>query len=278
MPIIAGYGLPLLVHAELQNNRTPPPAEARSYQSYLASRPPSWENDAIALMISLCKEYHCRVHIVHLSSADAFPTLRHAREAGLPLTVETCPHYLYFSAEEIADGDTRFKCAPPIRTLENRERLWQALQEGVIDFIASDHSPCPPELKLTEAGDFRRAWGGIASLQFALPVVWTAARSRGVGLPEIAKWMSQRPAAFLGGHHQKGAIAPGYDADLVVWNPDASFVLTSGMIHHRHKISPYAGQQLQGVVEMTFLRGEKVYDGGRFLAGPSGKRILSQPI
>ncbi|MGH7492640.1 MAG: allantoinase AllB [bacterium] len=276
MPVLADHGLPLLVHAELQNHHGGFPAEASSYQAYLASRPCSWENDAIALMISLCREYHCRVHIVHLSSAEAVPILKQARAEGLAITVETCPHYLYFSAEEIPDGDTRFKCAPPIRARENRERLWQALQEGVIDFIASDHSPCPPQLKLLEAGDFQRAWGGIASLQLTLPVIWTAARSRGFSLPEMAQWLSHRPAKFLGMHRQKGEIASGHDADLVIWNPEASFTVTTDMMHHRHKITPYAGRVLQGVVEMTLLRGRKIYEDGRFIDGPFGNPILYQ--
>jgi allantoinase len=277
MPILAGHGLPLLVHAELQKSESAPSVDARSYQAYLASRPRAWENEAIALMIRLCRDYDCRVHIVHLSSAEAISMLQHARAEGLPVTVETCPHYLFFSAEEIADGDTRFKCAPPIRERENREGLWQALQAGAIDFIASDHSPCPPELKLPEIGDFQRAWGGIASLQLTLPVIWTAARSRGHLLPVLAQWLSHRPAKFLGLHRHKGEIAPGHDADLVIWNPEATFTVTAEMIHHRHKITPYEGRQLYGVVEMTFLRGRKVFENDRFVGGPSGNIILPQP-
>ncbi len=277
MPMLANEGMPLLVHAELQKDQATWRDDPRSYPAYLASRPKSWENDAITLMAKLCREYHCRVHIVHLSSAEAIPLLQQAREEGLPITVETCPHYLFFSAEEIAEGDTRFKCAPPIREHENRERLWQALQAGVIDFIASDHSPCPPELKLLEAGDFQRAWGGIASLQFMLPVVWTAARARGFSLLEMARWLSHGPATFLVWHGQKGVIAAGFDADFVIWNPESSFKVTADMIHHRHKVTPYAGRQLHGIVEMTFLHGRKIYESGRFVAGPSGNRIMLQP-
>jgi allantoinase len=252
------------------NNNDP-----RSYQNYLASRPRAWELNAIALMIKLCEEYRCRVHLVHLSSAAAIPMLRQARERGLPLTVETCPHYLFFTAEEIPAGDTRFKCAPPIRERDNRERLWAALQEGVIDFIASDHSPCPPEMKRLEEGDFQRAWGGIASLQFTLPVTWTAARQRDVGLFHLSEWLCRGPAALLGLQGRKGAIAPGYDADFVVWNPEASFTLTAGMIHHRHKITPYEGRELFGVVEKTFLRGEKVYEPGQLKLEAMGKLLFN---
>lgn len=261
MPMIAQHDLPLLVHAEISNARSVYD-NPRSYQTYLASRPHAWELEAVAMMIKLCEEYDCRVHIVHLSSAEAIPMLQRARAEGLPLTVETCPHYLFFSAEEIAEGDTRFKCAPPIREHKNRERLWQALREGVIDFIASDHSPCPPEMKRLEEGEFMRAWGGIASLQFTLPVMWTAARVRGCSLLDLSEWLCRRPAALIGLQNRKGVIAAGYDADFVVWNPEVSFTLDASMIHHRHKLTPYERRELFGVVEKTFLRGEKVYDSG----------------
>lgn len=277
MPMIAASGLPLLVHAELNRNdsATNVASDPRRYQAYLASRPRAWENEAIRMMIALCREYRCRVHIVHLSSAESLPELRQARQAGLPLSIETCPHYLYFSAEEISGGDTRFKCAPPIREHENREQLWQALKAGGIDFIASDHSPCPPAMKAFDLGDFQRAWGGIASLQFTLPVMWTAAQQRGFSLLDLSEWLARRPAAFVGLSGRKGVIAEGYDADLVVWNPEASFTLTAEMIQHRHKVTPYEGQRLNGVVEMTFLRGQKIFERGRFGDEPLGKAILS---
>lgn len=288
MPIIAKSGVPLLVHAEVRspdvigkNNRSDEMLpfirhdnNTRNYKSYLASRPREWECDAIELLIRLCREYNCRTHIVHLSSADAMSSLQKARESGLPLTVETCPHYLYFCAEEIPDGDTRFKCAPPIRENENRERLWRALKEGVIDFIASDHSPCVPELKLLGSGDFQKAWGGISSLQFGLSIVWTEARQRGFSLSEVAAWMCHRPAQFLGLDGTKGAIASNYDADVVVWNPEEKFTVEPSMIRHRHKITPYEGRTLYGKVEMTFLRGNKIFENGRFMDGPSGKILL----
>src|SRR5262249_14589697 len=191
MPLIARSGLPLLVHAELAS---PLPAESEaigtadaSYRSYLASRPSTWEQAAIRLMIALCREYRCRVHIVHLSAGDALPLLAEARAAGLPLTVETCPHCLFFAAEDIPDGDPRFKCAPPIRKRENREALWEGLRTGLIDTIGSDHSPASPELKELATGDLKRAWGGIASLQLALPAVWTQARRRAFTLVDLTK-------------------------------------------------------------------------------------------
>lgn len=278
MPMIAASGLPLLVHAELNRNHsaTNVASDPRRYQAYLASRPRAWENEAIRMMIALCREYRCRVHIVHLSSAESLPELRQARQAGLPLSIETCPHYLFFSAEGISDGDTRFKCAPPIREHKNREQLWQALKAGDIDFIASDHSPCPPAMKAFDRGDFQQAWGGIASLQFTLPVMWTAAQQRGFSLLDLSEWLARRPAAFVGLSGRKGVIAEGFDADLVVWNPEASFTLTAEMIHHLHKVTPYEGQRLNGVVEMTFLRGQRIFERGRFGDEPLGKAILSE--
>ncbi len=273
LPLLARRGVPLLVHAELDLG-APEMPDPRSYAAYLASRPRAWENAAIALLIDLCREYGARIHVVHLSSSDAVPALREAREEGFPLTVETCPHYLYFAAEDIPDGDTRFKCAPPLRERANRERLWQALRDGVIDFIVSDHSPSLPALKRLDEGDFQRAWGGIASLQFGLPIVWTAARERGVEVIDIARWMSHGPAQFLGLNHQKGRIEAGGDADLVVWNPEATFTVEPSMIHHRHRLTPYEGERLYGVVEMTLLRGTKVYERGRFLGKPVGKMVF----
>jgi allantoinase len=280
MPLLAAAGLTLLVHAELVSPLASDvearlAAEPRSYATYLASRPRQWENQAIRLMIDLCREYGCRVHIVHLSSADALPMIGAARAAGLPLTVETCPHYLYFAAQHIPDGDPRFKCAPPIREQENRERLWGGLRNGLIDTIGSDHSPAPPELKHLATGDLRRAWGGIASLQLALPAVSTEVWWRsGVTLVDLVDWMSGRPARLVGLGGRKGAVAPGYDADLVVFDPGVEFTVTQAMLHQRHKITPYEGRTLRGRVDKTFLRGRKVYDAGRFAEAPGGRTIL----
>lgn len=276
MPVIAETGLPLLVHAEH-------PAEilkansGRSYTSYLRSRPDDAELRAIELMIRLCREYRCRVHIVHLASAAAIPMLRDARAEGLPITAETCPHYLYFAAEEIPDGATEFKCAPPIRAAANRELLWEGLREGVIDLIATDHSPCPPALKLQEEGDFSRAWGGVASLSVALSVVRTAARKRAFTVEDIVRWMSARTSALAGLAARKGRIAKGLDADFVVFDPDESFIVAAEHLHFRHPITPYLGRLLTGRVTMTFLRGACVFDHGKFLGScPGGECTVSE--
>jgi allantoinase len=224
-------------------------------------------------MISLCEAYNCPVHIVHLSSSDAIGQIARAKVKGFPLTVETAQHYLYFNAEDIPDGQTPFKCAPPIREKENNNLLWEALQAGIIDFVATDHSPAPPELKHLQSGDLTKAWGGIISLQLALPVLWTAARKRNVTLPQLLQWLCEKPARLPGIDKRKGKIAPGYDADLVVWDADEQFTVTSQTLYHKHKVTPYLGETLYGVVEQTYLRGVKVYDKGTFTP-PAGEIIL----
>jgi allantoinase len=218
------------------------------------------------------------VHVVHLSAAGALPAIAAAKAEGLPFSVETCPHYLVFAAEEIPDGATEFKCAPPIREAANRDRLWAGLADGTIDFVACDHSPCTPDLKLPDAGDFLGAWGGIASVQFSLPVVWTHARERGFGLPEVQRWLGGRTAAFAGLADRKGAIAPGHDADLVIWRPDAPFAVAAQAIHHKHPITPYLGRKLSGVVEQTYVRGQLAFDRGAFPAGPIGQALCKDLV
>ena len=190
------------------------------------------------------------------------------------MTAETCPHYLTLAAEEIRDGATLFKCAPPIRERENRERLWQGLARGDIDFIVSDHSPCTPHLKHLDTGDFGDAWGGISSLQFSLPILWTQMQKRGLGVKELTRWLCEAPAQFAGLHKHKGAIQIGMDADFVLWNPLESFKLESSMIQHRHSISPYIGQTFKGVVKTTIVRGRKVYDNGEFTHDSFGHPVL----
>jgi allantoinase len=273
MPILRDFGLPLLAHAECDLGAAEDRRDPRSYARYVASRPPAWEEAAIALLIDLCREIRCAVHVVHLATATAVEAIRRARAEGLPLTVETCPHYLCLEAEAIPDGATVFKCAPPIRDRANREALWAALLDGVIDGIVSDHSPCPPALKALDRGDFHAAWGGIASLQIGLPVVWTEARRRGVRLEQLAAWLSDFPARLAGLAGRKGRLAPGYDADVVIWDPDASVTVDAAALHHRHPITPYAGATLQGRVQRTFLRGHEVFDGGAF-ASPQGQVLL----
>jgi allantoinase len=273
MPVLRDHGLPLLAHAELDVG-APSPADPSSYAGYLASRPRAWEDAAIGLLIDLCRETRCPVHIVHLASASAVPAIRQARDEGLPLTVETCPHYLCLDAETIPDGATVFKCAPPIRDRENREGLWAALFDGVIDAIVSDHSPCPPAMKLTERGDFMAAWGGIASLQHGLPVVWTEAARRGARLDQLSAWMSAAPARLAGRQRSKGRLSPGYDADIVVWDPDEPFIVAADTLYYRHPISPYVGAALRGRIHRTLVRGHEVYDGQGHPAGPIGRVLL----
>ncbi|HPI12545.1 MAG TPA: allantoinase AllB [Catalimonadaceae bacterium] len=268
LQILKKYNRPLLVHCELESENPDAHLLAenpRNYAAYLKSRPKAWENDAIDLVIRLCRETGSRVHIVHLSSAEALPAIRKAKAEGLPLTVETCPHYIVFNAEDIGDGQTQFKCAPPIREKANNELLWEALLDGTIDFLGSDHSPAPPDLKQTETGNFQKAWGGIAGLQFLMPAFWTEAKKRGFSEPDLVRLLSSAPSVFCGLDTRKGKIAPGADADLVIWNPEASFTLTTDQILHRHKVCPYLGNTMSGVVEKTIVGGETVFDSGRFL-------------
>jgi allantoinase len=273
MPIIARHNLPLLVHCEISTPLPGPVNDERSYHNYLSSRPRAWEDEAIALMIRLCEQYNCRVHIVHLSSANSIAQIKQAKQKGLPITVETAQHYLYFNAEEIPDAQTAYKCAPPIREKANNEQLWQALQEGIIDFVATDHSPAPPEMKETASGNLMKAWGGIASLQLALPVLWTAARKRNIPVTNMVKWLSTNPAGLPGLNRSKGKIAAGYDADLVLWNPHKKFTVTAEQLHHKHKLTPYLNQELYGVVEQTWLNGKLVFDHGNFPALNKGKIV-----
>jgi allantoinase len=274
MPVLREAGLPLLAHAELDLGATVTVSDHRVYQRYVESRPPSWEDEAIRLLVRLCRETRCAVHIVHLSSASSVPILRAAKAEGLPITVETCPHYLCLEAESIPDGATLYKCSPPIRDRKNRDQLWQALLDGVIDFVITDHSPCAPQLKLAERGDFDEAWGGIASLQLGLPAVWTEARRRGADLPTLFRWMSSAPARFAGLAGTKGEIAAGHDADLVVLGPDEELVVEPERLFFRHKVSPYVGRHLLGRVHTTFVRGGCVYDREQQQGPPVGKHLL----
>jgi allantoinase len=275
MPILAGLKVPLLVHAEVAGPIDAASAklaseDPRRYATYLASRPPGAEEQAIALVTGLCKQTRARTHIVHHSAASALPQLREARAQGLPLTAETCPHYLHFTAEAIPDGATPFKCAPPIRDAANREELWRALAEGVLSMVASDHSPCSPALKALEVGDFVRAWGGVAGLQLALPVIWTEASSRGFTIADIVRWMCVAPAALAGLTGRKGALAAGADADLIIFDDAATFSVKPEAIEHRHKVTPYAGESLRGGVLATYVRGVQVAEAGRVTASELG--------
>ncbi len=285
VPEIARTGLPLLVHAELAapiEDATvalhAAHADWRRYATYLASRPDTAEVQAIEMLLALCQQHPFRLHIVHLSSADALPMLAQARREGLSVTVETCPHYLHCAAEQIPDGATLFKCAPPIRSEANREQLWAGLLAGTIDLIATDHSPCPPAMKCLEAaapeqepGRFDQAWGGIPSLSTALPVIWTECVQRGLSLSQLVRWMSTNPATLAGIADCVGSLEAGKHANLVAFDTDAMATVTPERLHYRHAISPYMGERLQGVVRSTWLRGERVFDGTGFEHQPRGR-------
>jgi len=259
-PVLARLGLPLMVHAEDPARLRPMVGASRQYTEYLATRPVEAERSAIEMLVRLMEWCPTPVHVVHLSAASSLDIVAPARSRGLPITTETCPHYLTFAAEEIPDGATHFKCAPPIRDSAGRDALWDALIAGGIDLVASDHSPCPPAMKGT-GGDFISAWGGIASLQLSLPAVWTGARARGMGPERIAEWMSAAPAKLAGLGRRKGAIAEGYDADIAIWDPEASFVVDPSSLCHRHPVTPYAGRELFGHVVATYVGGRRVFAG-----------------
>jgi allantoinase len=247
-----------IVHAEdAETIDHAPGAHGERYQDFLASRPRGAENVAVAHVIEAARRTSARVHVLHLSSSDALPLIASARRDGVAVTTETCPHYLTFAAEEIADGATQFKCCPPIREAANRELLWSGLADGTIDCVVSDHSPCTPELKRFDTGDFGVAWGGVASLQLGLPAVWTQARQRGHELTDVVRWMAGNPAAQAG-LKRKGHIAPGHDADFCVFAPDEAFVVDRTKLHHRNPVTPYHGRPLAGVVKQTWLRGEEI--------------------
>jgi len=276
MRILARYNLPCLVHAELDDGQVTTTTIGRSYDAFLHSRPASWENDAIALVIRCMQTLRNeglepKAHIVHLSSAQALASIRDARHCGLQLTVETCPHYLTLHAEAIADGKPLYKCCPPIREQANQDRLWEAIRAGDIDFIVSDHSPCSPQLKALDTGDLGQAWGGIAALQFGLPLLWTEAQKRHIPLTDLVHLLSRRIAEFLDLGHIKGRIAPGLAADLCLFDDQEDYTIHTDMIAHRHKISPYVGSRVTGRVIKTWLRGQLVYDRGDFPGPPRGQ-------
>lgn len=288
---LKGTGLPLLAHAEVAGpvhfateSLNVADADWRKYSTYLASRPDAAEFEAIALLVRLAEEFDTPIHIVHLASAQALPLLAEARERGVPITVETCAQYLCFASEEIPDGSTEFKCAPPIRTTANREALWAALETGLIDMVTTDHSPCPPAMKRKDEGRWDLAWGGIASLGLALPVVWTALGRRGVdsagSMKRIGKWMAESPARLAGLAGTKGVLAEGADADFAVFDPDAAWTVAPKHLHFRHKLSPYVGEQLRGQVLETWLRGKQIFNlnesANSFIGSPRGRELVGR--
>ncbi len=277
MPLLRDAGIPLLAHAELDLGHAPCPAGATSHDAWLASRPNEWEDKAIELLIALCRETRCPVHIVHLASASAVPMIRAAKAEGLPFSAETCPHYLCLSSEDVPEGDTSYKCAPPIRDLENQEGLWRALEEGVVDFVISDHSPCTPHLKKLDEGDFGNAWGGISSLSLGLMSIWTRASERGHSLDTLAKWMCHAPSVFAGVSKTKGSLEAGKRADFVLFDPDAEQTLEEEHLFFRHRVSPYLGKKVRGKIHATFLGGEQIFDvaaDAPFGEGAKGRALL----
>jgi allantoinase len=282
LPLLRSLGRVLMVHAELPGPieraaaALPADADARCYATWVASRPPAAESEAIELMVRLARDAGARVHIVHVTAQEAIRSIRDARRSNVAITAETCPHYLVFSAESIPDGATQYKCAPPIRDRMHREALWAALRDGDLDMVVTDHSPCPGPLKLPDEGDCLRAWGGISSLQLSLAAVWSCAPAHGATLADLARWMCERPAAIVGLGRRKGRIAAGYDADFVVWSPEEEFVVDARRLHHRHKVTPYDGMTLRGVVHETWLRGQRVYDRGDFPLTARGALLRAQ--
>ena len=279
MPILAKHDVPYLIHAELDCDHSPAPSIGDNYQSFLASRPKQWENDAVALMVDLAKEakengFDTKVHIVHLSSAEALSSISEAKAQGLQFSAETCPHYLTLYSETIPNGKTLFKCCPPIREDENRQTLWQAVDDGLISFIVSDHSPCTPQLKHIDSGDIEKAWGGISALQFGLSLIWTEAQKRDFDLVDISRLMATETAKFAGLSSIKGDIAVGLHADFVVFDEQAQYQISNEMIKHRHKITPYVGKTVSGRVDKTYVRGQLVYQDDKFIASPIGRPLL----
>lgn len=277
---IARLGLPLLAHAEAPGPIAAAaherPGASSNYADWLASRPPEAEVEAVRLLVRLVRETGCAVHVVHVSAHECLPVIAAAKDAGLPVTAETCPHYLTFAAEEIPAGATLFKCAPPIRGAENRERLWEGLEAGTLDLVASDHSPCPPADRALDTGDFFAAWGGIASLQLGPRAVWTEGRRRGIVPERLVEWMSVAPARLAGLEHRKGRITAGFDADLVVLDPDAEFVVEPGRLCDRNCQTPYEGRVLRGEVRRTWAGGRLVFADGELTDDRRG-RVLGPP-
>ena len=275
MPVIAKYGLPLLAHCEIFKKEVDNKFSdfPNSYRYYLESRPKQWENDAVDLMIKLCGKHNCKTHIVHVSSAEALIKIKNAKEEGLPLTAETCAHYIYFNAEDIPDSNCLYKCAPPIREKENNDQLKDALADGVLDFITTDHSPAPPDIKELQTGNLQKAWGGIAGLQFLLPAAWTAMKGK-LSIEKFIPLLTSHPAKFLQVDDRKGKLAVGYDADLVIWNPEEKFEVKPAEILHRYDCSPYNGQHLFGTIQHTIVNGTTVYQNKKVIHKNGGQLIL----
>ncbi len=275
---LAGRGLPILAHCELTAGDYSEALrlQPKSYSAYLASRPESWEKEAVKLMLRLAKTYQYPTHIVHLAAAESLADIIEAKAEGVPITVETCPHYIYFDAETIPDGDTRYKCAPPIRERANNDLLIKALCDGVLDLVGSDHSPATPDIKGLDTGSFADSWGGISGIQFTLPALWTASQKHGLSLLRLSELLCAAPAKFIGYENRKGKLAVGFDADICVWSPEKTFIVSPKIMQAKHKISPYEGETLTGEVEATFVGGQLVWQNGELQKANAGAVVVGR--
>lgn len=276
-PILAKYDLPLLLHCEFENGQIIPlPDDPKSYKNYLASRPKEWELNAIKIALEIQEKYAIKVHIVHLSAASGFDLINARKKQTSKLSVETCPHYLYFDAEDIPDASPIYKCAPPIREKKNNDLLWKGLLNDEFDFLASDHSPAPPEIKKLTEGNLFEAWGGIAGLQFTLSLIWTAGQKRGLTLEKMLPLLTQKPAEFLNLAHRKGKLKEGFDADICIWNEQEEFIVKKDCIAHRHKATPYLNHRLKGKIIHTFVNGIHVVKNGELNSLNAGELVLNK--
>ncbi|NNC49734.1 MAG: allantoinase AllB [Flaviramulus sp.] len=272
--ILKQHNLPLLLHCELNDEHVPDVNNPKSYLDYLHSRPQHWETNAIDLAIDIQKRYDIKVHIVHLSASKGIERIKQRKQETNKLTVETCPHYLYFNAENIPDKSPIFKCAPPIREQSNNDNLWDFLIEDGFNFLASDHSPAPPERKQLESGDFFKAWGGISGLQFTLPIFFTEARKRGLAIEKLITLLTKNPAEFLGLENKKGALKVGFDADITIWDDSEEFTIYEDSIQHKHKATPYLNETVFGKVIHTFVNGVQVVENSKVKTLQQGKLLL----
>lgn len=275
-PVLAKYDLPLLLHCEFGEEKNIPQVKPKSYRAYLASRPTEWELNALKITQDIQEKYSIRAHIVHLSASKGLKSINYRKKFTKKLTVETCPHYLYFTAEEIPDAAPVYKCAPPIRDKANNDALWKGVLNGELDFLASDHSPAPPEIKKLESGNLFEAWGGISGLQFTLPVIWTAGLSKGLTLDKLIPLLTSNPAKFLGLDNRKGKLKKGFDADITIWNEHNEFTITESKIAHKHKATPYLNHTLKGKIIHTFVNGVHAVKNGTLNSLNAGKLLLNK--
>lgn len=275
-PILKKYDIPLLLHCELSDNEVPEVNNPKSYQEYLHSRPQHWETNAIDLALGIQKKFDIKVHIVHLSASEGIEPIKHRKQITDKLTVETCPHYLFFNAEDIPDAAPIYKCAPPIREKINNDLLWKALLNDEFNFLSSDHSPAPPERKQLEEGDFFKAWGGISGLQFTLPLLYSEGKKRGLSIEKLIPLLTENPSKFIGLEHKKGKLKEGFDADITVWDNSETFTITEENIQHKHKATPYLNETLYGKVIHTFVNGVQVIENSKIKTLQQGKLLLKQ--